>query len=226
MTLRDACQWLFRGSAPLPSTAPPGRWMVLACAWAALAATGAATAAGALTPTPAQTEGPFYPTQIPTDHDADLTQVAGHPAPAQGTRLYLSGRVLTVDGRARAGATVELWQCDVFGRYHHAGDDGKPRDDGFQGYGVAVTDAEGRYAFKTIRPVAYSGRVPHLHLKVRTPEGATVTTQAYVKGDGTKGDPVLAWAPAATYDRLAIVLVPASGREPGALAGEFDVVLR
>lgn len=185
-----------------------------------------AAAANALTPTPAQTEGPFYPTRIPDDHDADLTQVQGRPGSAQGTRLYLSGRVLAVDGAPRGGARVELWQCDALGRYHHAGDEGKPRDDGFQGYGVAVTDANGRYAFKTIRPVAYSGRVPHLHLKVRAVDGATLTTQIYVKGDSTRGDMVLAGVPAAIYERLAMALVPASGREAGALAGEFDVVLR
>ena len=185
-----------------------------------------AAAANALTPTPTQTEGPFYPTRIPADHDADLTQVEGHAGPALGTPLYLSGRVLAVDGTPRDGARVELWQCDALGRYHHAGDEGKPRDDGFQGYGVAVTDAKGRYAFKTIRPVAYAGRTPHLHLKVRTAGGATLTTQIYVKGDPTSGDPVLAGAPAATYERLAMTLVPASGREAGALAGEFDVVLR
>lgn len=186
----------------------------------------AAAAASALTPTPAQTEGPFYPTRIPADHDADLTQVKGHAGPAQGTRLYLSGRVLAVDGTPQDGARVELWQCDALGRYHHAGDEGKPRDDGFQGYGVAVTDAKGRYAFKTIRPVAYSGRTPHLHLKVRTADGATLTTQIYVKGDPTSGDPVLAGTPQAIYERLAVTLVPASGREAGALAAEFDVVLR
>jgi protocatechuate 3,4-dioxygenase beta subunit len=200
--------------------------LTLAFAWAALAGAGTATAIGTLAPTPAQTEGPFYPTRIPADHDADLTQVAGHPLPAQGTRLYLAGRVLAVDGTPRAGATVELWQCDAFGRYHHAGDDGRPRDEGFQGYGATVTDAAGRYAFKTIRPAGYSGRVPHLHVKVRTLDGATLTTQIYVKGDAIRGDPVLASTPATTYERLAMELVKASEREPGALAGEFDIVLR
>lgn len=192
----------------------------------AAAAIPAARAATALTPTPAQTEGPFYPTKIPADHDADLTQVAGHAAPARGTRLYFSGRVLARDGKPHAGATVELWQCDSFGRYHHAGDEGFPRDDGFQGYGVAVTDADGRYVFKTIRPVAYSGRVPHLHMKVRTTEGAALTTQAYIKGDPTSGDPVLAWSPKGTLELLTMTLAPAPGREPGALAGTFDIVLR
>ena len=202
------------------------RRLLLALAAAAIPGARVASAAAALTPTPAQTEGPFYPKTIPADHDADLTQVAGHPRTAQGTRLYFSGRVLARDGKPYSGATIELWQCDAFGRYHHAGDDGKPRDDAFQGYGAAVTDSDGRYAFKTIRPVAYSGRVPHLHVKVRTTDGATLTTQVYIKGDATAGDPVLAWSPKGTLELLTMTLAPAPGREDGAQAGVFDIVLR
>jgi protocatechuate 3,4-dioxygenase, beta subunit len=178
-----------------------------------------------LPPTPAQTEGPFYPRTLPADHDADLTQVAGHPVPAEGTRLYLTGRVLARDGRPQAGATVELWQCDVYGRYHHVGEPGSPRDDGFQGYGATVTDAQGRYAFKTIRPVGYSGRVPHLHLKVRTAAGVGLTTQGYIEGDRTDGDPVLASSTEGTRELLTVAIAPAAGREPGAIAGTFDLVL-
>jgi len=177
-----------------------------------------------LRPTPAQTEGPFYPTSLPEDRDADLTQVAGHNAPPQGTRLYFSGRVLAPTGRPYAGATVELWQCDVFGRYHHSSDRGSPRDDGFQGYGVAVTDADGRFAFKTIRPDAYSGPVPRLHLKIRA-TGASLTTQVYIEGDRTDSDPVLAGSPRGTREQLTMAVAPAPGRESGALAGTFDVVL-
>ena len=102
--------------------------------------------ASALAPTPSQPEGPFYPKTMPADRDADLTQVMGRPTKAQGTVLYFTGRVLARDGRALPGTVVELWQCDAFGRYHHAGDDGMPRDDNFQGYGVATADAEGRRA--------------------------------------------------------------------------------
>jgi protocatechuate 3,4-dioxygenase beta subunit len=177
-----------------------------------------------LRPTPAQTEGPFYPRTIPAEHDTDLTEVAGHP-PAQGTRLYLAGRVVSRDGISHPGATVELWQCDVFGRYHHVGDEGSPRDDGFQGYGAATTDAEGRYAFKTIRPVAYGGRVAHLHFKVRTAGGAALTTQIYIEGDAADRDPVLAWSPKGTREQLTMALAPALGHEAGALAGNFDIVL-
>jgi protocatechuate 3,4-dioxygenase beta subunit len=202
------------------------RRFLLALAVAAVPAADAARAAASLTPTPTQTEGPFYPKTIPADHGADLTQVAGYASAAQGTRLYFSGRVLAPDGMPWAGAKVELWQCDALGRYHHAGDDGKPRDEAFQGYGVAITDREGRYAFKTIRPVAYSGRVPHLHVKVRTTDGAALTTQVYIKGDATAGDPVLAWSPKGTLELLTMTVAPATGRENGALAGSFDIVLR
>jgi protocatechuate 3,4-dioxygenase, beta subunit len=178
-----------------------------------------------LRPTPAQTEGPFYPRSLPADRDSDLTQIAGREAPAQGVRLYFTGRVLARDGTPQSGAGVELWQCDVYGRYHHAGDEGSPRDDGFQGYGVATTDAEGRFAFKTIRPVAYSGRMPHLHLKVRAASGVVLTTQVYIEGDVTGNDPVLAWSPKGTRELLTMALAQATGHEPGALAGAFDVVL-
>jgi len=197
------------------------RWvmpaLVLACALHVQAAP--------LPPTPAQTEGPFYPRTLPEDRDADLVAITGHGEQAQGTVLYFGGRVLTAEGRPVAGATVELWQADRFGRYHHAGDEGAPRDDNFQGYGVVTTDADGRFAFRTIRPVAYGGRPPHLHLKVRAAGRPPLTTQIYIAGDRTDGDFVLASSPKGTVERLSMSLTPQNGREPGALAGSFDIVL-
>jgi protocatechuate 3,4-dioxygenase beta subunit len=179
----------------------------------------------ALAPTPGQPEGPFYPKTFPADRDADLTQVSGRSAKAQGTILYFSGRVLGRDGGPVADATIELWQCDVYGRYHHAGDDGAPRDDNFQGYGVATSDAQGRYAFKTIRPVPYGGRAPHLHVKLRSPAGRALTTQIYIAGDAAAGDLVLSGSPKGTLARLTMTVAPMAGREAGALAGTFDFVV-
>ena len=149
-----------RPALPCPDVSgrPAGRRAALHAIAAVALSPLAAAAQPALAPTPAQTEGPFYPRTIPADHDADLTQIAGRDARAQGTTLYLSGHVLARDGRPRADTIVELWQCDALGRYHHVGDDGGTRDDNFQGYGTTTTDAAGRYAFKTIRPVAYPGR--------------------------------------------------------------------
>jgi len=180
----------------------------------------------ALAPTPSQPEGPFYPKTVPADHDSDLTQIAGRAAQASGTPLYFAGRVLGRDARALVNARVELWQCDVHGRYHYVGDDAGPRDDNFQGYGVATTDRDGRFAFKTIRPVPYSGRTPHLHVRVRPPSGQPLTTQIYIAGDSADGDFVLAGTRAEVWERLTMVLTPAAGREPGALAGSFDFVIR
>ncbi len=182
--------------------------------------------APARSPTPSQPEGPFYPKAFPADRDSDLTQVLGRAAKAQGIPLYLSGRVFTRDGKPIRNATVELWQCDVHGRYHHAGDDGAPRDDDFQGYGVASADTEGRYAFKTIRPVPYGGRPPHMHLRVGVGGGSVLTTQIYIAGDALAGDSVLSGASSTTVRQLTMALAPVTGREPGALGGTFDVVLR
>lgn len=172
-------------------------------------------------PTPADAEGPFYPRSLPADRDADLTRVTGRAGVAQGTLLYLSGAVRRADGTPLAGTTVELWQCDALGVYHHVGA-AEAQDENFQGYGVVVVAADGRYAFKTIRPVPYPGRPPHLHLKLTPKTGAALTTQLYVRGDG---------GPTSVFvgrdrDRLSLSLAPATGREPGALAAEFDFVLR
>ncbi len=183
-----------------------------------------AVAQRALSPTPAQTEGPFYPRTQPIERDADLTRIAGRAERARGTPLYLQGRVLATDGRALSGALMELWQCDAGGHYHHVGDPG-PLDEAFQGYGTAITADDGRYAFVTIRPVPYPGRPPHLHFTLRHPRAAPLTTQLYVAGDDTSGDSVLSASARGTLARLTVALRPAPDREIGALEGSFDFVL-
>ncbi len=217
----------------MPSAHParrpvPGRrracGVLVAAALLPLARAGAQ--ATALVPTPSQAEGPFYPKTLPADRDSNLMQVVGRAETAKGTPLYLTGRALTREGRPVAAATIELWQCDVHGKYHHAGDEGVPRDDNFQGYGVSTTDGDGRYAFKTIRPVPYSGRPPHLHIRVRPVSGPALTTQIYIAGDTVGGDPVLGGSPSGTLALLSMPLAPVSGKEANALAGTFEFVLR
>lgn len=131
--------------------------------------------------TPAQTEGPFYPVQLPRDADHDLLR-NGALAYQQGQPAWVEGVVTDPEGRPVAGSTVEIWQCDHAGHYHHPGD-GARADPRFQGFGRVRVGADGRYRFRTIRPVAYSGRTPHIHVKVRLDRHELLTTQLYVAGD-------------------------------------------
>jgi protocatechuate 3,4-dioxygenase, beta subunit len=134
-------------------------------------------------PTPRMTEGPFYPNTFPKDSDADLTRVAGRAGVAQGTILDVSGRVVDRSGRPRAGAKVEIWQCDAQGQYHHIGEREGSGDENFQGYGAVLTDAEGRYRFRTIKPVPYPGRTPHIHFNVVESGRRRLTSQMFIEGE-------------------------------------------
>jgi protocatechuate 3,4-dioxygenase beta subunit len=134
--------------------------------------------------TPAQSAGPFYPLELPLDDDNDLTRVAGRDAVAAGRVTELSGRVQDLNGRPIADARVEIWQCDANGRYRHPGERGAAlRDENFQGHGHTVTNGAGRYRFRTIRPVPYPGRTPHIHMAVFAPQSTPLVTQLYVQGE-------------------------------------------
>ena len=98
------------------------------------------------------------------------------------------GRFLNMKGEPIPGARVEIWQANTYGRYTHPGDTNPaPLDPNFEGYGVQITDAEGRYRFKTIKPGAYPAaqgwtRPPHIHFKVETKTNWLVT-QMYFYGE-------------------------------------------
>lgn len=179
--------------------------------------------------TPANSLGPFYPAQKPDDSDADLTIVAGHKQRAAGTILYTSGRVLDLQGRPLSNATIEVWQANAFGRYHHPGDSDAsgPLDPNFQAYGRLVTDAEGRYRIKTIKPPPYAGRTPHLHFNVAT--GRTrLTTQMFFEGEaGNERD--FLYRNLGADDRRASTGKfgdRATGMEADAVVTLWDIVLR
>jgi protocatechuate 3,4-dioxygenase beta subunit len=183
--------------------------------------------ATALAPTPAQTPGPFYPRSFPADAGFDLTHIAGRAKTAEGITALIGGQVLDTAGRPVSGARVEIWQCDANGRYHHLEDDraGPPPDPGFQGCGRVLTDADGGYRFRTIRPVAYPGRTPHIHFAIAAGGRPRLVTQMYVAGEPlNERDGVLASiADPAARDRLIVPLRPAAER--GMLAAAFDIVL-
>ena len=131
---------------------------------------------------PAADQGPFYPLSLPLDADNDLVIVEGRPERAAGTILHLGGRVLDPDGRPVRGARVEIWQCDAFGVYHHPRDRRGPADANFQGFGATTADDQGAWRFRTIEPVPYPGRTPHIHFKIAGPGFEPLTTQMYLAG--------------------------------------------
>ncbi|MGG5822676.1 hypothetical protein [Falsiroseomonas sp. HW251] len=174
--------------------------------------------------TPAQMEGPYYPQAIPADADADLLQVAGQPRPARGIPLLLTGLVRGPDGAGLAGARIEIWQADAQGIYLHPRDARlDQRDAGFQGYGRAVADGAGRYAFRTIRPGLYPGRTPHIHLRAQPAGGgAALTTQIYFPGEPrNETDGLLRSMPPAAR---ALLIARVSAVDGGQRA-EFDLFL-
>lgn len=177
--------------------------------------------------TPRQTEGPFYPARLPVDSDADLVQVAGRSGRARGTVAYVAGKVVDPAGRPIGGARVEIWQCDASGVYHHPGDRRGPADPNFQGYGRSVAAGDGSYRFRTIRPMPYPGRTPHIHFKISGPGFEGLTTQMYVAGEpGNRGDFVLNSIRDPIVRRSVIVpLVSAGDLEPGALRCAFTIVV-
>ena len=178
--------------------------------------------------TPPQPEGPFYPLQPPGDRDGDLVRVTGADAEAIGVVTHISGRVLDRDGRPMSSVLVEIWQCDANGRYRHPRERGfRAADPGFQGYGQALTDASGAYRFRTIRPVAYPGRTPHIHFKLGTATGELLTTQMYVAGepDNERDGLLNAIRDFDQRQRLLVALQRGDSIEPGALSGTFDIVV-
>ena len=131
--------------------------------------------------TPSQSEGPFYPVRKPADLGSDLIRSAS--GVAEGVPLSLSGRVLNVDGTPASGAKVEIWQADQRGIYRHPRAPNQGNEDpAFKGFGESVVDSSGRYSFLTIVPVPYTGRPPHIHVKVWIGGQDTLTTQLYLKG--------------------------------------------
>lgn len=137
--------------------------------------------APALRATPSQTEGPFYPVTVPKDSDFDLLRNGDQSYP-KGQSAWVEGQVSDMTGKPLAGAQIEIWQCDHDGHYHHPADGGKA-DQRFQGFGRVTVSADGSYRFRTLRPVQYSGRAPHIHVKVKLGQRELLTTQLYVAGD-------------------------------------------
>jgi len=177
-----------------------------------------------LTPTPRQTRGPFYPVNFPLDSDNDLVRVKGRAARAMGDVAHLMGRVLDTQGKPVPGARVEIWQCDAGGVYHHPGDGGRPDED-FQAYGRTLAGKDGAYRFRTIRPVPYPGRAPHIHIAVRAGGFDALATQLYIAGHPLNERDFIYRRAVSRGGTIVAKFRPAPSIEKGALLAPFDIVL-
>ena len=184
--------------------------------------------AEALTATPSMTEWPFYPDKFPLDTDNDLLRINDAITPAVGAVTHLHGKVTDVKGNPVSHARVEIWQVDNKGAYIHSRDGGltgPKRDDHFQGFGRFMTGRDGSYYFRTIKPVPYGPRTPHIHVAVYRKDKRVLTTQCFVEGhegnekDGLvrrMGDPV---------KQLMVKFLPVPKSKTGELSAEFNIVL-
>jgi len=181
-----------------------------------------------LSRTPRVTEGPFYPDRLPLDTDNDLLIVNNSITPAVGEITHLSGRVLSTSGEPVRGVTVEIWQVDGRGVYLHSNDSGRrQRDTNFQGFGRCATSRKGEYYFRTIKPVPYPGRTPHIHVKVRISGRPEFITQCYVRGEQrNNNDGILQGIrDQRQRDSVIIEFAPIPNSRINELAARFDVIL-
>ncbi len=181
--------------------------------------------------TPRQTEGPFYPNKMPIDTDNDLLIINDSITEAVGAVTYLSGKVMDAKGNPIRNAVVEIWQVDNLGNYLHTNGanqeaNGK-RDSNFQGFGRCVTGSTGDYSFRTIKPVPYPGRTPHIHIAVKIKGQPKFTTQCYVQGEKNNDrDGVLRDIRDAKARASVIVpFTPIKESKIGELAAKFDIVM-
>jgi protocatechuate 3,4-dioxygenase, beta subunit len=183
-----------------------------------------------------QTTGPYYPTRDRDDEDPDLTQVRGRADRAKGEVIYVRGRVLDQECRPVADALVEIWQANTWGRYDHEKDAGNPRplDPNFQSWAEMLTDAEGRFRFKTIKPGSYPVgddewvRPPHIHFRVSRRGYHELVTQMYFAGDPlNEPDRIRGALTPEERERVTIAFESSpSDLEAGSRLGQFEITLR
>jgi protocatechuate 3,4-dioxygenase beta subunit len=210
------------------------RVLGLSATAAGLAVTGGAgplMAAELVRRTPSQILGPFYPVMKPLDQDADLTVIRGKPGKAAGQVIHVMGRVLNPRGEPVQGARIEIWQANMHGRYTHPADTNTaPLDPNFEGFTTLVTDAEGRYRFKTIKPGAYpeddqTMRAPHIHFDV-TGRVSRLVTQMYFEGEPLNSQDRFMATARANAKRLTVKLAPPTrDLEPESLLANWEIVL-
>ncbi|MGV3608126.1 MAG: intradiol ring-cleavage dioxygenase [Planctomycetaceae bacterium] len=178
--------------------------------------------------TPSQTEGPFYPNKLPLDTDNDLLVVNDSINPAVGEVTHLSGRILDIHGKPLRNTVVEIWQVDNQGAYLHTGSgNAEKRDKNFQGFGRFLTGSTGEYYFRTIKPVAYPGRTPHIHFAVYRKGSPKFTTQCYINGEerNEKDGVIRGIRDEKAKASVMVDFAPIPDSKIGELSAKFDIVL-
>jgi protocatechuate 3,4-dioxygenase beta subunit len=211
-----------------PVLLPRRHFLLSGCALGATALFTPGAFAEELTRTPAQTEGPFYPDKLPLDTDNDLLILNDSITPAVGKVTHLTGRILDARGNPVRNATVEIWQVDNNGAYLHSGtNNADRRDKNFQGFGRFLTGLKGEYYFRTIKPVPYPGRTPHIHFAVLAKGMRRFTTQCYIKGEpGNARDGIYrSVRDPKARESITVDFKPVKGSRIGELQAHFDIVL-
>jgi protocatechuate 3,4-dioxygenase beta subunit len=178
--------------------------------------------------TPSQMEGPFYPDKLPPDTDNDLVIVNNSSTPAKGIITHLWGKVTDANGKPVANAMVEIWHVDSSGIYLHSKSHDRDKyDKNFQGFGRCLTNLTGEYNFRTIRPVPYPGRTPHIHFIVKKGDKRWLTTQMYIKGEPLNEQDFILNSIKDKKVRESIIVdfVPLKGSKTGELEARFDITV-
>lgn len=179
-----------------------------------------------LSPTPPQTSGPFYPLELPLDDDNDLVKMGNSKELAKGQITHLTGEVLDINGKPVANAQVEIWQCDANGRYRHPWDKNPAAlDPNFQGHGRYQCKSDGKYRFRTIRPVAYPGRTPHIHFTISGPGFEPLVTQMYVSGEPLNSEDFVLNSIRDPGQRNSVIVELSQFHKPDHWSGHFQIVL-
>lgn len=179
-----------------------------------------------LASTPKTTEGPFYPDRLPLDTDNDLLILNDSLTPAVGQITHLTGRVLDTAGRPMRNAVVEIWQVDGNGVYLHSHSGGQAaRDANFQGFGRFLTGSTGEYYFRTVKPVPYPGRTPHIHFAVDQNGRRSLTTQLFIAGEERNERDGIYRRLGERRRLVTAAFTPLEQSKLGELAATFDIVL-